>query len=383
MMNTKFMLSLVAAAVTASTFSAQAAQEDGVKFGGSVRANYHWVDDKDTSADKGGEFKFDVVTAKVSAKQGDFGLEAEYRFTGSDDFLKYGYGYYNINPDMQLQLGVAMVPFGNPNVASNSWWMSIGYYMGFEEDYDTGVKLVYKKNGWATDIAYFNGAEYSANVYKKYAGDIATGCVSTNEAGDCTRQYNNEERNQFNLRQTYTVEHHGGSTTFGGSVQYGQLYNSLTNNSGDRHAFALHMSTNYQGWNFTAQAISYEFDAADAQKGTEHMIAFAQGGSLLETADKGQLYTFNVAKTIATDFGSVKLYNDFNVMTPDVEDESFKNSYQNVTGAAITAGPTYSSIDLSFGKNMWGSSLAASGIGLNDGVNEWDARINVNVGYYF
>ncbi|MCF1429091.1 MAG: hypothetical protein LPH19_14465 [Shewanella sp.] len=324
------------------------------------------------------------MTAKVSAKQGDFGLEAEYRFTNSDDFIEYG--YYNINPDMQLQLGVAMVPFGNPNIASNSWWMSIGYYMGFEEDYDTGVKLVYKKNGWATDIAYFNGAEYSANVYKKYAGDIATGSINVyDDNGNVigTRDYHSEERNQFNLRQTYTVEHHGGSTTFGGSVQYGQLYNSATNNSGDRHGFALHMSTNYQGWNFTAQAISYEFDAADAEKGTEHMIAFAQGGWLLETADKGQLYTFNVAKTIATDFGSVKLYNDFNVMTPDVEDESFKNSYQNVTGAAITAGPTYSSIDLSFGKNMWGSSLAASGIGLNDGRNEWDARINVNVGYYF
>ncbi|MBV7315666.1 hypothetical protein [Shewanella sp. NIFS-20-20] len=266
-----------------------------------------------------------------------------------------------------------MVPFGNPNIASNSWWMSIGYYMGFEEDYDAGIKAIYSKNGWTTDIAYFNGAEYSADVYKKYAGDIATGDINGNE-------YHNEERNQFNLRQTYTVEHHGGSTTFGGSVQYGQLYNSLTNNSGDRHAFALHMSSNYQGWNFTAQAITYEFDAADSKLDT---IAFAQGGWLLETADKGQLYTVNLAKTIGTDFGSVKVYNDFNLMTPDVDGENFKNSYQNVTGAAIVAGPTYSSIDLSFAKNMWGSSLDASGIGLNDGRDKWDARININVGYYF
>ena len=373
--STKFMLSMVATAIALSSSAAYAEeQEDGINIGGAVRVNYGYKDYSEASKDKGGDLTFDMAAIKFDGKKGDWGLAAEYRFTSSTDYIKYGYGIYNIDPEWQLQFGITKVPFGNRDFISNSWWFGLPYYLGFEDDHDVGVKAIYESNGWHTDFAFFKNAEYGPTENKRYSTDLYTGTINGTE-------YNNEETNQFNVRQTYTAEYEGGSTTMGGSVQYGQIYNSKTGNNGDRYAVALHLDSSYQGWNLQLQAMQYEYNAADAEDSNK--IGVSVVSWQYEIASKGQAYSANIAKTFTTDWGSVKCYNDFGIMTPDVDDDNYDNSMQNVTGCAISAGPTYTMVDFVMGKNMTFSTANNDHVGLPEMGDDWDKRVNINFGYYF
>ncbi|MCZ4338272.1 hypothetical protein [Shewanella colwelliana] len=372
---TKFMLSIVATAIALSGSTAFAAeQEDGIKVGGAVRVNYGYKDYDEASKDKGGDFSFDMAAIKFDGKQGDWGLAAEYRFTSSTNYIKYGYGFYDIDPDWQLQFGINKVPFGNRDFISNSWWFGLPYYLGFEDDHDVGIKAVYEKNGWHTDLAFYKNPEYGPTENKRYSTDLYTGTINGTE-------YNNEETNQLNVRQTYTAEHEGGQTTIGGSLQYGQIYNSKTGNNGDRYAVALHLDSSFKGWNLQLQAMQYEYDAADAED--PNKIGVSVVSWQYEIAAKGQAYNINIAKTFSTDWGSVKCYNDFGLMTPDVDDDSYDNSMQNVTGCAISSGPTYTMVDFVMGKNMTFSTANNDHVGLPEMGDDWDKRVNINFGYYF
>ncbi|MGI3004465.1 porin [Shewanella algae] len=378
MMNIQTRLSLcVLAALSLPTFQANASTEtteDGIKIGGAVRVNYAYRDYDEKSKDKGGDFNFDMAAIKFDGKMGDWGLAAEYRFTSSTNYIKYGYGYYQANDNWQLQFGINKVPFGNREFISNSWWFGLPYYLGFEDNHDIGIKAIYEKNGWHTDIAFYKNPEYAADENKRYAADLYTGTINGTD-------YHNEETNQVNLRQTYTFEHEGGETTLGGSIEVGQIYNSSTGNNGDRYAAALHLDSSYKGWNLQLQAMQYEYDAADAVD--PNKIGISVVSWQYEIASKGQVYNLNLAKTFPTSFGSVKCYNDFGVMTPDVDDDNYDNSYQNVTGCAIAAGPTYTMVDFIMGKNMTFSTLNNDHVGLPEIGNDWDKRININFGYYF
>ncbi|QDO86860.1 hypothetical protein FM037_25430 [Shewanella psychropiezotolerans] len=374
MKENKFVLSILASVVSLSLMSISAQAEDGISIGGTVRVNYAYKDYDESSKDKAGDLTFDMAAIKFDGKKGDWGLAAEYRFASSTDYIRYGYGYYELNADWQLQFGINKVPFGNPEFISNSFWFGLPYYLGFEDDHDVGIKAVYEHNGWHTDMAFYKNAEYGASENKRYATDLYSGTINGTE-------YNNEETNQLNLRQTYTFVYDGISTTLGGSFEVGQIYNSKTGNNGDRYAVATHMNASVNGWNLQLQAMQYEFDAADSLD--ENKIGVSVLSWQYEVASKGQIYSVNFAKTIKTDWGSLKFYNDFGLMTPDVLDTSYDNSMQNVTGLAIASGATYTMVDFIMGKNMTFSTANNDHVGLPEVGDDWDKRININFGYYF
>ncbi|MGI2180054.1 hypothetical protein [Shewanella frigidimarina] len=373
--NTRFMLSVMATAITFSGTNAFAeAQTEGINIGGAVRVNYAYKDYSEVSKDKVGDISFDMAAIKFNGKKGDWGLAAEYRFTSDTNYIKYGYGFYDLDPNWQLQFGINKVPFGNAEFISNSFWFGLPYYLGFEDDHDIGIKAVYENDGWHTDLAFYKNPEYGSSENKRYATDIYTGTINGTE-------YSNEETNQINVRQTYTFEHNGGSTTIGGSAQFGQIYNNKTASNGDRYAVALHLESRLNGWNLQLQALQYEYNAADAED--PNKIGVSVVSWQYEIATQGQSYSANIAKTFNTDWGSVKCYNDFGLMTPDVDGDDYDNSIQNVTGCAVSAGQTYTMIDFIMGKNMTFSTANNDHVGLPEIGNDWDKRININFGYYF
>ncbi|WP_076413494.1 hypothetical protein [Shewanella sp. UCD-KL12] len=374
-MNKFKLTSLIVIPLCVSSFNLMAEeQQDGIDVGGTVRVNYAYKDYSESSKDKLGDFTFDMAAIKFNGKLGDWGLASEYRFFDGWQALRFGYGYYDISPEWQIQVGVNQVPFGNPGFISNSFWFGMPYYLGFEDDYDLGVKGAYKSGAWGTEVAFYKNAEYGASRSDRYSTDLYTGVVNGTE-------YSNEETNQFNLRQMYEMNYDGGSTALGASVEYGQIYNSKTGNNGDRYAVAIHVDSSYKGWNVQLQAMQYEYDAADAADSNK--IAVAAYNWQYEIASKAQAYSVNFAKTLDTEWGSLKFYNDFGIVTPDVDDEDFDTSYQNVTGCAVSSGPTYTMIDFILGKNMYASTRDNGHVGLPEIGDSWDKRININFGYYF
>ncbi|WP_394132296.1 hypothetical protein [Shewanella maritima] len=376
MMNilTLFLFVIIFSCLCVSQAYAADDSPDGIDVSGTLRVNYAYIDYNQASKDKLGDFTFDMAAIKFDGKLGQWGLATEYRFYDGWQTLRYGYGFYDVNPQWQLQFGVTQKPFGNPGFISNSFWFGVPYYLGFEDDYDLGVKGVYQQGAWGTEIAVFKNGEFSASNNDRYSPDLYTGTVNGTE-------YYNEEINQFNLRQTYKISYEGGQTLFGGSVEVGQIYNSNTGNTGSRYGVALHMDSSYQNWNLQLQIMQYEHDAADAIDGNK--IAVAAYNWQYEIASKAQAYSVNLARTFSTDWGSVKVYNDFGLVTPDVADNYYDDSYQNVTGAAISAGPTYTMIDFIIGKNMYASTGDNNHVGLPGNSDDWDKRVNINFGYYF
>jgi hypothetical protein len=370
----KFTLSALVAALALTSGNALAQTEDGIDVSGTLRIKYAYRDYSEDSTAKGGEIGLDIAAIKFNGKKGDWGISAEYRFTSDSHFIKHGYGYFDASPDWQIQFGMTKNPFGNHGFISNSFWLGMPYYLGMEDDSDMGIKAVYSKDGWHSDIAFFKNSEYAGSENKQYAADLYSGSVNGTD-------YSNQESNQLSLRQTYTMQHQGGSTTVGGSLQIGQIYNNLTQNNGDRYAAAVHLDSTYNGWNLQLQAIQYEFNAADSVDPNKVALAFLSWQ--YEVAAKGQIYSLNIAKTIPTSFGSVKCYNDFGLLTPDVANASYDNSKQNVIGCAVAAGPTYTMFDFIMGNNMVFATPLDDHIGLAQIGKGWDKRININFGYYF
>ena len=348
--------------------------EDGIKVSGTARVNYAYQDYVESSKDTLGDFTFDMIALKFNGKMGDWGLATEYRFYEGWQTLRFGYGFYDVNPQWQIQLGVNQVPFGNPGFISNSYWFGVPYYVGYEDDYDMGVKAVYSQGAWGTEMGLYKNGEYGASNNDRYSPDLYTGVVNGTE-------YNNKETNQLNIRQTYEMKYENGRTLFGGSVALGQIYNSKTGHNGDRYALAVHLDSTYNGWNLQLQAMQYDYNAADASDSDK--IAVAAYNWQYEIASKAQAYSVNVAKTLTTDWGSLKVYNDFGVVTPDVSSDEYDDSYQNVTGIAISAGPTYTMVDFILGKNMYASTRDNDHVALPEIGDSWDKRVNVNFGYYF
>lgn len=372
-LNLYLVVAWILLALTTSAVQAEEPQ-NSIDVGGTVRVNYAYKDYSQSSKDKGGDLTFDMAAIKFNGKLGEWGLASEYRFYDGWQALRYGYGFYELSTDWQIQFGVNQVPFGNPGFISNSFWFGVPYYLGFEDDYDLGVKGVYKKGTWGTEIAFYKNAEYGAGRADRYSTDLYRGIVNGTE-------YNNEETNQLNLRQMYEMSYEGGKTLLGGSIEYGQIYNDATGNNGDRYAVAIHLDATYNGWSLQLQAMQYEYDAADAIDSNK--IAVAAYNWQYEIASKAQAYSVNIAKTVTTDWGSLKFYNDFGMVTPDVSDDSFDTSYQNVTGCAIAAGPTYTMVDFIMGKNMYASTRDNGHVGLPEIGDSWDKRVNINFGYYF
>lgn len=374
-MNAKLLYNLISSIIGLSAFGVSAdVSDEGLKFGGSVRANYAYRDYEQASKDKGGDFYFDVATLTLNGKIGGWGVSADYRLSSGTNYIKHGYGFYDVNDELQVQVGINKVPFGNRELISNSWWFGLPYYLGFEDDSDVGFKLVYEKQGWHTDVAFYKSAEYASAENKRYAADLYSGTINGTK-------YSNEETNQFNIRQTYTIENAYGETTLGGSIEVGQIYNNSTKNNGDRYAVALHLDSTFNTWNIQLQAMQYEYSAADSFD--DNKIGISVVSWQYEIASKGQVYSANIAKNFKTSFGSIKCYNDFGLMTPDVNDDSYDNSMQNVTGCAISSGPTYTMIDFVLGKNMTFSTANNDHIGLPEVGDDWDKRVNINFGFYF
>jgi hypothetical protein len=377
MMNKMFKFTpLFVAMMLPSMYSMHANAEDGIDIGGAVRVNYSMRMYDEQQKDKGGDLTFETAILNFNGQLGDWGLSSQYRFYQSMDMLKWGYVYYQASPEWQVQFGINLVPFGNQNLISNSFWLGIPYYLGFEDDNDVGVKAVYDNGAWHTDFAFYKNGEYSSKNNKAGTPDIYSGLVNGTE-------YHNEETNQVNLRQIYTYKADDMTIKVGGSLQVGQIYNSQTEENGDRYAAAVHIDTSYQNWNVQFQAMQYEFNTEGGDDMDPNKLAVAACTWQWEVASKGQIYSFNIAKTIPTSFGSIKFYNDFGVMTPDVDDSTYDNSYQNVTGAAIAAGPLYIMADFIQGKNMTFATKLNDHVGLPETGNGWDQRININLGYYF
>ncbi|OHX65115.1 hypothetical protein [Flammeovirga pacifica] len=373
-----------------STLSIFGQDKPEVHFGGALRFNYNNSSWKEGHQQRGGDFGYDMFSLRPEAKYKGIGLKADLRIYSDafgGFFMKSGWFDYDFTEEDQIQLGLTQVPFGITTYNSHNWFFSLNYYLGLEDDHDMGVKYTHSNDSWEYSVAFFKNAEelsfgsYSDASNSRYSYDLG----SIDENGDGTLQYRNKETNQLNLNVLKKLKTGEFAHKVGVSGMYGGMYNLDTKGMGNHWAAAAYYELDVKKWNLKAQVSHYKknADAPDGER-TDVVALTAYGAPYLVAAE-ATTYTLGLSFTQPVEWGPVSslvFYNDFGFM--DKTEASFYDSYQNVTGCMITAGPVYTYIDAAAGKNQsWLGPNYNTALAYGDADAEWHMRFNINFGLYF
>ena len=351
--------------------------------------------DWDKNYDTSGELELDVVGINVNLRNtGPIIGSFQYRFydptNGGDydyHFMHHGWLGYKFDDDNTIKVGVHQVPFGVDAFASNSWFFQLPYYVGLEDDYDAGIKYKHTIGNWSHEMAYYlcdegqyygesrDSARYSYDVVKSTPGWFG-------------EEANNEERNQFNYRISYQMEHSESWTSIiGSSLQYSQIHNTVNGKDGNHYAAAAHINSSYGPYNLKAEVIRYEYSLKNsASEGDGSYVVMGAYDYPYRVASRANLYCIGINRSFNVNWGlisNITVYNDYTFM--DKDNSSFSDTQHNVTGFSMSIGRIITYFDVLVGKNHpwagpgWSDSLAAG-----DGdMSDWYTRVNLNVGYYF
>lgn len=331
------------------------------------------------------DVEFDTLRGELRFEQGPWTGSAQYRLYYYDEtdrsthFLHHGWLGYQIDPERQIKIGVQKVPFGNLPFNSHSYFFSLAYYLGLEDDYDLGVKYTRKNGPWRWDVAYYlqdeghyhgesqDSARYSYDVVK-----------SPNSA--------NEERHQVNSRLSYRFEHNdNASSELGLSLQAGRIPNDASGETGSHLAAAIHWDGRYGPWGVKLQSLWYRYNLANPPGVDDRIVVMGAYDFPYNVAAEGNLHTIGVSYHWDVDWGvlqGITVYNDYSYLNK--REDTFKDSQMNVSGLSFDLSPFFIYADFAAGKhNAWigpdfGTALASGGT--DDDVNY---RLNLNVGLYF
>lgn len=382
-MISKFNMVLLFLAIPVLSLFAQDTPE--LQIGGALRFNYNLSSWKDGQKSRGGDFGYDVFRVNAKAKYKGLKLNAEYRFY-SEGFggamLKQGWIGYDFSPENNFQIGLTQVPFGITQYNSHSWFFSMNYYVGLEDDHDMGLKYTHNSEKWMYAIAFFKNAEelnFGSN------SDVSDSRYSYDVSSSSDGLYRNKEVNQLNLQLVRKISTAKALHKVGASALYGGVYNLDTENTGDHYALAAHYELSSGHWDFKAQVSKYKYNTENPTGQTNDVIAMTAYGYPYLVASEANTYTLGLAYTVPVEWGpisSLQFYNDFGML--DKKLDEYEDSFMNVTGVLISAGNIYTYVDAAHGKNqpwlgpVWTDALAA---GTADA--DWEMRFNINIGYYF
>jgi hypothetical protein len=374
--------------VAAQTYDEKKATE--IDVGGAVRFQYVLEDYNEAAKDNNGTFEMDTVRLNFDGTVGDVILSAEWRWYQYMNVIHHAWAGYDFSDSLQGQIGVNQVPFGVTPYNSHSFFFSSNYYLGLEDDYDFGAKLIYDEGplnvqgafywndelGSSDSYLGFDGGDFPDFLNDRYSYDIV-GVRAPDEGTFATPSNFAFDSNIFNARVAYTFGHGTDfSTEVGFSGQYGDVKDRPGDGIGSQSAWAAHMVGNYGPWNVQLQATDYEYDM---DNGSGRMAVGAY--DFFDTiAAEATSYTANVAYNLPVNWGPVSnltFYNDYSLVTD--KSANLEDTWMNVTGVSVTAGGLFTYIDLIQAENqpfIGGSMDSATEAGTN-------TRFNINFGYYF
>ncbi len=360
-------------------YAAKESSREGINVHGAVRFQYTNERYNEGNKDRGGDFDFDTFRINLDGSIGDVILSGEYRFYQYMHTLHHAWVGYDFSDALQVQAGINQVPFGITPYNSHNFFFSSNYYVGLEDDYDAGIKLIYDEKPWNLQLAFYKNDEqggvdgYVSDRSERYSYDVV-GYRDGEGIWDAPA-HAVAENNTFNGRAAYTLSYGDGwSTELGASVQFGDLHDG-NGSVGDHGAYAIHLLGNYGPWNLQLQATDYEYDL---DSGADLMAVGAY--AFYDTIPaEARTYTAGLSYSMPVKIGPITnltFYNDYSLITDKSAD--LDDTWMNVTGVAISAGGVYAYLDYVLAKNQpfIGGTMAGD-------ADDSESRINLNIGYYF
>jgi len=379
-----FGLPAIAMAASGGSKGSKTKPASHFKVGGALRYQYVYRDWSGSSRDQTGTLDFDTFRFNVDGRYKGIILSAEYRFYTRWNALKSGWMGYDFAPHWQGRFGLTRLPFGILPYASHSYFFSSNYYLGLEDTYDAGVKMVYDDPGspWGFRAGFFKNAGIgllgSGNP-GRYSFNVVT-ASSTASNGDPSQQ--NVGDNMLVARLVYTFGHKSNTTELGFSALAGQLYNNVTRENGSRWAAGLHVNGNYGRWNVMAEVLRYQYNPKNPAGVNDNVIQLGAYDYYFPIAAGADSAVFDVAYTLPVQWGpvdSLKFYDDYSEIFH--KQGGYPVTRMNVLGVGIGAGKVYTYVDLVTAANQpFIGGVMAPGPGDD---RSWNTRLNINVGYYF
>ncbi len=360
--------------------------------GGAIRFNYFYKtwEGQNANRNKGGDFAFEMFRIGTDVTYGDLGVSAQYRFYSGYHMLHHGYVFYRFTDAFELQAGMTQAPFGILPYASHSWFFNLSYYVGLEDDYDIGMKALFKLGGLDIQAAFFKNDEWSFTGNSVDSSRYSYDVVSIDEQelayAGVEEARDNQETNQFNLRLAYTFDHGKvGSTEIGASGRVGWLYNGTTEDSGEHWAVAGHFNGNYLGINLQLEAAYYDYNPANPSGQSRDFVVMGAFDAPYKVASRGLVLGANLAYTIDLNvwpLDSLTFFNDYSIVYKP--DNDYEHSQGNIVGVILAAGPLVFDLDVGLGLNHpWIGPLYGTGLAEGSSDAEWETRVNFSMGFYF
>ena len=351
-----------------------------IKVGGAVRFQYSYEDYNDANTDRGGDLDFDVFRLDVNGSIGDVTLSAQYRWYQYMNVIHHADVGYKFSDNWEGKVGITQVPFGNLNYNSNNFFFSSGYYAGIEDDYDAGLSFTGKYDKHDIRIAYFLNDEkggvdgYSGDKTHRYSYDVVG--IRDFAGGEgiwSAPAQEMGESNTVNLRYSYNFF---SNTEVGVSLLSGDLEGgSGVGSVGDHTAYAFHVNSKIENIGIMFQVSEYEYDLDNGSDA----VAVGAWAFYDTIPTEATSYNLNLSYSQSVSIGPITnltYYNDYNLITD--KSAGLDDTTMNVTGVAISAGGVYAYVDFVVAKNQpfIGGTLVGN-------ADDWNKRLNINIGYYF
>lgn len=358
--------------------------------GGALRYNYTLTTFRESQTKRGGDFGFDVFWIDAKASYRGITADAEFRlypeFYGGG-MLKRGEIGYKFDDRNDIKVGLTQVPFGITTYNSNSWFYSINYYLGFEDDFDNGMKYTYIGKNLEFAGAFFKNAEELKVVNSADASDnrYSYDPGSMDIDGDGELDMRNKEINHINMQAVWKIKPGNIENRFGISAQYGGVYNLDTEAAGASAAGAVHYELIGKNIGVKAQASYYKYNLEGPEGTPKDFLPVTAYGSSYLIAAEGYTYTLGLSYSYDVDLGPISnllFYNDIGYFQKPAS--GFNDTFMNVSGCMIDAGNLITYVDFGLGQNHawigpnWNTSFAS---GEENPALEF--QFNINLGYYF
>lgn len=352
---------------------------DGISFGGAVRFQYVLADYDEGQKNRGGDMQFDIFRLNFDGEINGAILSAEYRWFEYMDALRHAYFGYNFTDEWQGQVGVVIQPWGVMPYNSHSYFFSTNFYLGFEDNPGTGVKVTRRSGNWDLDFAFILNDELGGST-----GDVrsradsynynVTGIRLIGEDIYADPEFTASENNTLIARVAHKWDMDGDLFELGVSGQYGDIDDG-TGSVGTKTALGVHAMYNVGRWEFHGQWTYYDYDLDILNEGIV-VGAYAYYDTIPTRAD---IFTGNIAYNYPFEWGPIESLQFYNNTSLVGNKRTYSEpTIMNVLGMAVAAGGIYTYVDLVTAKNQ--PFVNGSIVGQSD---RWNTRFNINFGYYF
>lgn len=340
---------------------------------GAFRVHYKDEFYNETRKKEGGEFGFDLFALVVDASYKKFRVFADMRFmpaSSGGTMPKEGWIGYDFENGDDIQVGLVQDPFGNLDYNSYSWFLGIGYALGFEGKYSMGAKYHHKGKTWDYQVAFMKNAmeTFTNNP------DLRDNQWSASVVGD------NKEINQVSGQLVYKIKKDNFSHKIGASGQFGQLYNFVEDKMGSRNAFALHYHMDYKNLGIKAEVYKYEFNP---KGGNSQYVEMGSFNYTYQVVSKADVYALSAKYSIpfkGKSLNEIAFYSEYGYLGKKY---NLNATHMLTNGALIRIlDGIYTYVEYVAGYNhpFLGGSQASL---YNEFDNKWHARLQCNIGYYF